>query len=618
MSRTLVIASREVRERSRVLVMAAAMAVLPFLTVLVPAVGSDHPQIIAGVGGFLGVAMALGIALALGGSTIAGELVSRRMSFYFSKPVSPAAIWFGKMLAAIAISIACFAIIAVPAFLATGDQWLRVFGGTRLLPYIGGGILLMFLISHALNTMVRSRSALVGLDFLLAGVSLVAIFFIVRPLLLAATVMGVVLGIIGGVTILTLFFAPLWQLERGRSDIKRSHAALSRAIWTPAAVVLVVVGAYAAWVVRVAPKDLTRIVDVEQSPSGNAIFLTGTTPARGDYRASYLVDLDSGRYQRVDTLPWWGVRYSDSGNAVAWMQPTSLIKPAEQLELYTKRLDQPDARAVATGIRRSWGSDFAFSPDGTRIAIASAQTIAVQDVASQRILASVPRGGGAFTIGIYFATPDVVRVHQAHHGSAQMEIYELDIPSKKFEKTGEVTSDRTYMNAHVSSDGSRIYMPRSGIVADARTGAIVTKLPLVTPSHVGTAILSDGTIAITKGAKGASQVMLSLFAADGTLKHQVALPGRLGWIAGEVDGGKLVVMNNEGQNGTSGRGFHMYVVDTARGTIERTMNDVRGPAPNFGSPRLARFRANAKLAAVNAEGRLVTWNPATGAVTPLK
>lgn len=615
MKHTLVIASRELRANSRLFAAVAGMSLLPFLAMIMP---RDRQAALAAAAGLFALVVSFGTSIMFGVSTIVGDLVERRLSFYFSKPVSPAALWFGKLIAALLTSLVCFAVILGVSAPFAGREFLQIWNSTAF-AFAGSGIVLLFLISHTLSTMVRSRSALIGLDFLLMAVSLVAIFYIVRPLLLAGATLGfILLGIIGGATILTLLFAPLWQLERGRSDIKRSHAALSRAIWTSAAVVLVLAGAYAAWVVRVAPRDLTRILNVEQSPAGNAIFVTGTTPARADYRASYLVDLDSGRYQRVDTLPWWGVRYSDSGNAVAWMEPTSLIKPAQDLELYTKRLDQPNAQAVATGIRRSIGSDFALSPDGTRIAVASGQTLAVQDVASQRILASVPRGGGAFTVEVYFATSDVVRVHQTHHGSPVMEIYELDIPSKKFEKTGEVTADRTYMNAHVSRDASRIYMPRSGIVADARTGAIVTKLPLVTPSHVGTAILSDGTIAVTKHAKGAPQVTLSLFAPDGTLKHEVALPGRLGWLSGEVEGGKLIVMNNEGPNTESGRGFHMYVVDIASGTIERTMNDLSGPAPSFGSPRLARFRADAKLAAVNAEGKLVTWNPTTGAVTPLK
>jgi hypothetical protein len=611
MSSTLVIASRELRERSRVFVMAGAMAIMPFFAKLVPAFGSNDLQTVAATAGFLGLAMAFGIALAFGGSTIVGELVARRMTFYFSKPVPPAAIWFGELLAALVASVACFAIVAVPSFLVAGPRlWEQAFGRLPLIPIVLIGTVVLFIISHTLNTMVRSRSALVGLDFVLTVVCLGAIFYIVKPLVLAGSVLGLVLlGIIGGAIVLTLFFAPLWQLARGRTDIKRSHAALSRAIWTTAAIVLVIVGAYAAWVVRVAPKDFTQIADLEQSPGGNAIFITGTTPARGDYRASYIVDLNSGKYERIATLPWWGVRFSQSGNAVAWMQPVSLIKPAEQLEIYTKRLDQPDAHAVATGIRRSTGNDFALSPEGTRIAVASYQTIAVQDLVSHRILASVPKSG--YTAEIYFVTPDLVRVHQTHYNSSQLEIYELDIPSKKFVKTGEVTIDRKYISTHVSPDGSRLFVPRLGAVADARTGAIVTKLPLATPNHDGTAILSDGTIAVSKHAKGDPQVTLSLFAPDGTLKHDVALPGRAGWIVGEVEGGKLIVTNMLGDKSRT------YVVDTARGTIERTVDNLHGPL-NWRNPQLAYFPANAKLAAVNAERKLVTWNPTTGAVTPLQ
>lgn len=617
MKHTLVIASRELRANARVFAAAAAMSLLPFIAMIAP---HDRKEALAVAAGLLALVVAFGTSIMFGASTIVGDLKERRLSFYFSKPIPAAALWFGKLIAALLTSVFCLAVILAVSAPFAGREFLQIWNSTAF-AFAGSGIVLFFLISHTLATMVRSRSALIGLDFVLAAVCLGAIFYIVKPLLLAGAMIGVILlGIIGGAIVLTLFFAPVWQLERGRSDIKRSHAALSRAIWTAAAVVLVAVGAYAAWVVSVKPADLTRIADVQQSPSGTAMFVTGTTGGRGDYRASFLVDANDGRSQRVDTLPWWGPRFSQSGNAVAWMRPVSLFDRAGELELYTKRLDQPDARAIATGIRRSIGSTFALSPDGTRVAVTGGQTIAVQDVATQRIVASVPLDGSSFVAQMFFTSPNVLRVHQVPRGSKQqLDIYELDVPSKKFAKTGEVTSDRVYMEVHASSDGARIFLPRSGIVADGHTGAVIAKLPVTMPSLAATAILSDGTIAVTKRVKDAQQVVLSLFAPDGTLRRELTLPVQFAWMAGEVEGGKLILFSREREKTEiTGRGFRMYVVDVASGTIARTMNDLRGPAPSWSDPRLSRFPANAKLAAVNAEGKLVTWNPATGAVTPLK
>src|SRR6185436_2674201 len=228
MSQTMVIAGRELRERSRIFLMAAAMAVLPFLSALVPAVRNDRAMAIVGVGGFIALALALGVAIAQGTSTVSGELVARRMSFYFSKPVSPAAIWFGKVIAAWTTSILCFAIVAGPAFLATANQWKRMFGGSRLFLFVGIAIVVMFLFSHTLSTMVRSRSGLVGVDFILAAVSGIAIFYMIRSLFTGGPeIAKTLLLIIGAALVVIMFAAPVWQLAQGRSDIRRSHAALS-------------------------------------------------------------------------------------------------------------------------------------------------------------------------------------------------------------------------------------------------------------------------------------------------------------------------------------------------------------------------------------------------------
>jgi hypothetical protein len=612
MSGTLVIASRELRERSRIFLMAAAMAVLPFLAALVPAARNDRAMVIAGVGGFVAVALAVGLAVAQGSSTIAGELVARRMSFYFSKPVSPAAIWFGKLVAAMLTSALCFAIVAGPAFLATGSQWQRVLGGWRLLQYFGGLTLALFLFSHVVATMVRSRSGLIAIDFVLAAIAGGATYLIVRPLYLAGSSFAPMISIAIGVAVaLIALVAPVWQLARGRSDIKRSHAALSQALWIPVAGVLVIAAVYAGWLVYATPSTLKTFQRLEQAPGGT-FFIAGE--AHGDYRAAFLADMNTGKYARIAAAPWYDVVFSEDGRRVAWLQALWRAGTIVELEVYTQRLDQPGAQPKATGIRKGSGS-FALSPNGSRLAVLG-DTISVHDLDARRILASARRNPRAFTVAVCFASPDVVRVYQGQNGSPNVTIWELDTRTKAFVQTGAVTTEAGHYNGiRTSRDGSRILFPRSGIVADSRTGAVIGKVPLTTPNIFSSAILGNDTVVVFK--RDTPRVTLAhFFALDGAPLRTMSLPAHFAWISGETSDGKLIAIGYDKINdGETGRGRKMFVIDPASGTIVRTLNDIKGPTPNFSETRLRRFAANDKLAAVNADGKLVTWVPATGAVT---
>ncbi|HJQ36828.1 MAG TPA: hypothetical protein VKB93_06800 [Thermoanaerobaculia bacterium] len=610
MSRTLVIASRELRERSRIFLMAAAMAVLPFLAALVPGASDDRPMVIAAVGGFIAVALALGVAIAMGTSTVSGELVARRMSFYFSKPISPAAIWFGKVLAAAVTSASCFAIVATPAFLATGNQWQRTLGGPRMLLLVAIGMVAMFLGVHALSTMVRSRSGLIGLDFVLVLVTGLALYYILRPMLFAsAEHTKALFQIVAASFFAILLAAPVWQLAKGRTDLRRSHAALSRAIWISVAVVVAILAAYTAWIMNVDPSDLRVYGLMQQAPGGNTLFLSGN--ARGDIYTTFLIDVNSGRHERVPSLGWWGAGFSDDGKAVAWLEPVWRGFGFAGAEIYTKRLDQPGAEPLATGVRT--GSAFALSPDGSRLAVVNDSTISLHEVATQRLLASVRSDAPpANAMALFFVNNDVVRFYRWPHGHQKLEIFELDARTKSIAKTGELAPEGLIKGVRMNADGSRMVLPRNGLVADARTGAVLAKLPVSGISSFHSAILSDGTIALF------AQQKLHLFAPDGTPRREIAIPVKYLMISGETDGNKLIAVGSDQvSDDRTGRGRRAFVIDPARGTIERTLNDIRGPIPNYTDERLTRYRADEKLVAVNAEGDLVTWNAKTGEVSKI-
>ena len=73
-------------------------------------------------GGNKTAAIAVGFPLAFGSTILASDIAQKRLSFYFSRPLPAAAIWAGKLLGALVISIACTFLVAAPVFLVEGES----------------------------------------------------------------------------------------------------------------------------------------------------------------------------------------------------------------------------------------------------------------------------------------------------------------------------------------------------------------------------------------------------------------------------------------------------------------------------------------------------------------
>ena len=93
MSAAIALFTRELRGRTRLFVSCAVLACVPFLATLLPAAQAHRADVIAMVGGFLAICVGAAVALATGGSVIMRDLAERRMSFWFAKPLHPAALW---------------------------------------------------------------------------------------------------------------------------------------------------------------------------------------------------------------------------------------------------------------------------------------------------------------------------------------------------------------------------------------------------------------------------------------------------------------------------------------------------------------------------------------------
>ncbi len=597
MRTAVMVAAREVREKSRLFLVCVAFALLPFAATLLPGTRGQSADTIALMGRILSATLGLGIAIAFGGSTIVRELADRRMSFYFTKPVSAAALWLGKAVAAVLVSMSCFAIIAIPAMLVSGRQYAITNGQWFALG--AHAIVVFFLVAHTLSTVVRSRSPLLALDFLFLIGTVTALYLIARPLMLGGAIqlLGWVQLAIAAAILAVLAVAPVWQLANGRTDIRRSHAALMRVLWPAIAVVLLIAAGFVAWVVNVSPNDVD-VMTIEQPSNGARAIVTGTARNRFDYQTAFLVDRATGSYTRIASPPWYGTQFSQDGRVAIWLQPVGTFK-FQGLELYTAK--------GSTGILLSPAAQVILSGDGTRVAIVNGSLVAVHDLATGKLLASAAGLDGRARQQAFFVTRDLVRVIENDYllnAATPLRVFELDVRARATRKTGEQIAATTRNAVSVSGDGSRMFIRGANIVADGRTAQTIATLNAPHATH--SAMLYDGRVAMIVLENGAPH--LRTFGSEGAPQHDVAFPNtRSLWIAGETENGKLLL---------AAFGRTMYVVDLGSGAIERKLEGVRGPLPRWwGEPRLTRFGANQELVGTKA-GALVAWNT-SGSVRPI-
>lgn len=597
------IATRELRERSRLFLICAALAVMPFVAGMLPGARADRAGVVTTASSYIALTMALGSALALGVSTIVRDLVERRLSFYFSKPVPAASIWFGKAAAALLSSLACFAIVALPSALLV-EGWpgpgMWMLSAPQLIGLTVLGVVVLFFGGHFLASITRSRSVLLGVDFVLAAIAGVSLALIARPLVAggAMELTGALTSAFAVALLLVLIVAPVYQLARGRTDIRRGHAALSRFFWPVLFAVIGAIGAYVLWVVSAKPHDVVSMQYLEQSPRGEEVVTGGTMRGRGDFRAVFLME-GSGSWRRLPLAPWTGVSFSRDGNEMVWTEAAGLR--SNEVELHTKR-------GGPSGIRVPRYVDTTLSDDGSRVAVGRGSLVSVYATAGGRLLASAAGFNPGMRHAMFFVTNDVLRIIEVSYSAREvpMRVFELDIVRKKLTKTGElmVGSSSPFGASH---DGSRLLLRRTRRVVDGRTLATIAQLPA--RDATSTVLLDDGRVAETVREGGRSRLRIY----DGP---EVVLPIAYASIVGQLPDGKLIVRGTRRQGwSATGAERTMFVVDPVQGAIVRTVPQVRGPELKWEDPRLPRYDTQ-RLAGVDKEGKLVWWDVKTGRVEP--
>ena len=603
MKNALVIAAREFEEKRFVAYAAVAMAFVPFLFAAIPALNAKSPADTIAMGALIfGTTFAIAVGVITGASFIGRDLSDGRMSFYFSRPAGSLSIWFGKLIAGILMIVGTFGVIMLPARLAAGDHWTRLVNTTTTLSvlYILVIAIALFLIAHVISTFVRSRSPLIVFDFAAAVICGVVIRLLIRPLIAGdASVIISKLSLALAITAaIAVIGGGAWQLERGRTDRRRNHLALSQFLWGTTAVVLLIAAAYVAWVVSVKPADLAGNVQLSGSGKGPFAVISGKAKGRADYRATFLLNLEDGSQWRLDPRALWGVRYTHNGRSAVVPRADG---QAVDLLIYTRGKVEP----VDTGLTLI-GGDYIPSHDGGRIATLShPNNLSVYEVATKRSLVSVRLPDATYRRG-FFVTPDVLRVYlNVPNG---MKIMELDVRSRALRETGFIASPRfVIFYPDPSSAHMLVKQVREDLLtlSDARTGAPIRTLASGTQLKAAR-FLRDGRIALIDGPDSAT--VLHILAADGTPQRDILL-GERKWTAIAGDDGTRIVLN-EVDVASNHRVFEAVNID--RGVIEHR-EVIYEWAFSDGFDTRPSIEPLREVLYADSEHRIVAWNPATGA-----
>jgi hypothetical protein len=601
MKKTLVIAAREFEEKRFVAYAAVAFAVLPFILAAIPGINGKSPRDVLAMSSLIfGATFAIALGVISGASFIGRDLSDGRMSFYFSRPVSSLSIWFGKLTAAVLLIVGTFAFIIIPSRLAAGTAWKHIFNAeTWDAAFLLGIALAVFLIAHVIGTFARSRSPLIVFDFVAAVVCGEIIWLLIVPL-----IAGQALTLVRGLSIalgVALAFAIVgggaWQLERGRTDRRRNHLALSQFLWGTMAVALLIAAAFVAWVVSVKPSDLTGQIRATRSTNGPFAVVTGTSKGRSDYRGAFLLDTEDGARWRVDQWAEWATRFTRDGRSA--VVPRRSGSGAEVF-VYTRGKAEP----VATGLTMTTG-DYFVSADGGRVAtITQPSNLSVYDVATRRSLVSVRLPESTY-IREFFVTPDLIRLYL--NVKDGIKIMELDVASRALREIGFIASPK-FASFYSNPSGSQMVVrqAREDVLTlnDARTGAAIRTL--TTGTHFKTArYLRDGRIAVVDGLDSA--IVLHVFAADGTPQRDIPLGAKKATRIVGDDGARLVL--NDVDPATSRP--MLEAVNITSGVIEHRelIRDWVNSGVLETRPPIEPLR---DVFYVGDEGRIVAWNPATG------
>ncbi len=649
MSKVLAIAAREIRERSFVFLAAAALAAAPFLALLMPSGRfADRLSATTILGVTLATAFVIGLGILLGVSLIGRETREKRLSFYFARPVSASAIWFGKLVAALALLAGSAVIVFTPPAFLLPSGWRPTSFGYPLREWylslwsqIAAAIILgaaLVLIVHAVATMLRAPSLLLVVDFIAATVFLAALWSALLPIFFHSPgfeTTTAIVGMIGGAICAALVFGGAWQLARARIDPKRSHRELSIALWCALAVVAAGTAAGARWLTSATPGDLTTVYYSEARDG--SVVVQGRARHRFDLAWSFLFNTATGAW--TPAPQGW---LNSTGTVAIWLKPLQPIesllvlfgrRDSGDIDLQVARLqgDQWEVRDSGITMQIHRGEPWAIklSPSGDRVAILSDETVTVFSLGSGRSIGSahIPVKGwirmkfiGADSLIVtavpfgrsLLATrtpPEAGHLVAYRFDPGQRTVRQLlDVPvaadvsgRMSVSNDGRTVAFRQFASSPLATPKLRLF--------DVATGTEKASIAPLGNKAFATSMLSDGTIATTQLRQG--QGIAAFYSPDGALLRAVEL-GRTASLRqeGELPDGRLLlsVAPVAFTSDRKTRSWSAIAVDPKSGAVTRLGDSLRLVARDdwYGDTQ-----PHAIYVAYDSSG-LVAWNALTG------
>jgi hypothetical protein len=585
MRHTLAVATREVAEKKFILVAAAVAALIPFAGPFIPGVQSssrgDAQLLLAS---FLSVAFSLALSVMLGATMIGRDLSERRMTFYFSRPLSPAAIWFGKLGASIFVAAISGLLILLPSILVSPRNWsswgTNAFGVALTLI---GATVVYTLLAHTISSMVRSRSPLALADFVLVIPLSAVVWLSVRPIIIeeALALIKIEALFLALLILAALIAAGVYQLAAGRTQVKASHYALSRALWSIIGAGIVLLLAFNVWVTHASPAALAQ--PQLTTLHGDWAIVWGKAPSRLDYPPAFLINGKTSHWERIHPVSHW-VNFTSSadGRHAFWFERTDLR--SGDLRLAHAKLGE-HAEIEETNITVKFPRRLTASADGSRIVAVSGifpTILTVYDIGSGRSLGSInlPKDLSFMDIRLSFVTPDVVRFVSSLPGMRNPEavsIHEWTLSARRLTRTGTIGEGAEDTRSWPLPDGTLFVLlrqtaegPRRGLIVDGRTGAVLRELPPDEAYFAALTRLPDGRYATIASTNHRSAIRIDGLA-DLDLGGDV-----IAFFGGEIAPGKLVVSAVPRLAAASRADqWQTLIVDTASGRIVKRFDDLR-------------------------------------------
>ncbi len=537
MRQVAIVAWREIFEDRSFVVAAIAALLVTLVVPLIPGLFAWSPGEVRGpLTGVVAIGFTVLGALFLGSSTVSGTVATGRFGFFLARPLSGAAIWFGKLIGVITVLLVCELIVLLPnALLDVGTGFLDdlaqhswMWSGILL-----GGPLVFVLLAHAVNTVWRAPTAWIGFDLLALLVAGTTGWMAVNTLLAARAELAaaVVLLAMTGAVVLVILGAGAVQISAGRCDPRRHHQVFSRTMW-PALLVLVAgIAGYGWWLRTPGVGDLKwadggPIVN----PSGEWIGLTGLTRGRWDVVSSFTLNLVSRKDVRIGIGSWGSgttMAFSGDGRRVAWFLPEG-----DQWRLHSAAMDSLQGGGGDTAVFMDHQPWMVLSDRGDRAAMIEDGTLVVMSLPAGDVVGSVRLAADRSHFGPYFASDDRVGVFTVVptsdvDGPPSIRALEFDLEGRKMVELGFLTAAGELFSATIDGSRHRLLLGTAferrsrWRYVDSRTFA---EIPWTAELDLGPVVtmLEDGRLVRLVNESGSSR--LEVLSPVGVLVKMVPLP----------------------------------------------------------------------------------------------